>query len=502
MLNAENAMKKWAPVLEHADAPKFRDNYRKSVTAVLLENQERAMKEERQTLSSLNEASTNSVSAMSNFDPILISLVRRAMPNLIAFDIAGVQPMQAPTGLIFALKPKYNVNQAGITPLPVTVQATSAPGDAGSALYGGNVSATATSTPSTLATATLVPAGTVVTITANANIVVGHVMLAGNGVVPGSHVVTKPTSTTITLSHPFTSTTGNGTLQFSTNRRTEISSVFALPIPTATGEALTGFAQMGFSIEKSTVTAKTRALKADYTLELAQDLKAVHGLDAESELANILSAEILFEINREIIELVNANAVLGSSGSTVAGTFNMALDADGRWAAERAKGLLMAIEFEANRIAKDTRRGKGNFVVCSSNVASVLAASGALDYAPALKTDLNVDDTGNTFAGVLNGRIKVYVDPYAIQDYVTVGYRGTNAYDAGLFYCPYVPLTMVRAVDPADFQPKIAFKTRYGITTNPFVAPTGDGAVRQNFYYRTFNVTNTQVLHSAPGAGV
>lgn len=500
MLNAENAMKKWAPVLDHADAPKFRDSYRKSVTAVLLENQERAMKEERQTLSSLNEGSTNGVGAMTNFDPILISLVRRAMPNLIAFDIAGVQPMQSPTGLIFALKPKYNANQAGNA--GVGVQAISAPGvDAASALYGGKFAAlqgTATST-TTVNTA----AGGAINYTGASGFFpsIGQVV-SGTGITTGS-VVTGVTVNTFTIDKATTASLAAVTITFAAGLATaNISSTFAPPSTTATGEGLVNFAQMGFSIEKSTVTAKTRALKADYTLELAQDLKAVHGLDAESELANILSAEILFEINREIIELVNANAVLGSPSSTVAGTFNMALDADGRWAAERAKGLLMAIEFEANRIAKDTRRGKGNFVVCSSNVASVLSASGALDYAPALKTELNVDDTGNTFAGVLNGRIKVYVDPYAISDYVTVGYRGTNAYDAGLFYCPYVPLTMVRAVDPADFQPKIAFKTRYGITTNPFVDSTGSGAARQNFYYRTFGVTNTQVLHTAPGASV
>jgi hypothetical protein len=276
---------------------------------------------------------------------------------------------------------------------------------------------------------------------------------------------------------------------------------------TAIGESLTGnfaggmgdygFKNMGFSIEKSTVTANTRALKADYTMELAQDLKAVHGLDAESELANILSSEILFEINREVIETINRNAFAGANYTTVPGTYDVAADADGRWAVERYKAMLVQVELEANQIAKDTRRGKGNFIICSSNVASTLASTGVLNYAPALSTNLEVDDTGNTFAGVLNGRIKVYVDPYSTSDYVTVGYRGTNPYDAGLFYAPYVPLTMVRAVDPATFQPKIAFKTRYGLVANPFVQQTlpanainQAGIARGNFYYRNFAVTN------------
>jgi len=275
-------------------------------------------------------------------------------------------------------------------------------------------------------------------------------------------------------------------------------------LPTATGETLgvsQQFAEMGFDIEKTVVTANTRALKASYTMELAQDLKAVHGLDAESELANILSSEILFEINREIIETINAKAVLGARfGYANQGTYDVRVDADGRWAAERYKSLHMAIELEANQIAKETRRGKGNFILCSSNVASALAAAGSLDYSPALSTKLEVDDTGNTFAGVLNGRIKVYVDPYAFNDYITVGYRGSNPYDAGIFYAPYVPLTMVRAIDPNTFQPKIAFKTRYGVVANPFVqqinpasASGQNGNDRGNFYYRTFAVRNLSV---------
>ena len=285
-----------------------------------------------------------------------------------------------------------------------------------------------------------------------------------------------------------------------------------LALPTTTGEALgqsggTQFAEMGFDIEKTIVTANTRALKASYTMELAQDLKAVHGLDAESELANILSSEILFEINREVIETINAKAVLGARfGYSTAGVYDVRTDADGRWAAERYKSLHMAIELEANQIAKDTRRGKGNFILCSSNVASALAAAGSLDYTPALSTKLEVDDTGNTFAGVLNGRIKVYVDPYAYTDYITVGYRGSNPYDAGIFYAPYVPLTMVRAIDPATFQPRIAFKTRYGVVANPFVQqinPAAGGAQngndRGNFYYRTFQVRNLS-LRGAQGA--
>ena len=434
MFNSESLQEKWAPVIEHAELPQIKDGYRKAVTALVLENQERAMAEERAQQSfQLTEAApanaTNGGAApMSNWDPILISLVRRAMPNLMAYDIAGVQPMSGPTGLIFAMKSRYTT-QGGAEALFSEANT----GFSGTGTHGGESSS-----------------------------------LVGDG------------TDTDTVGDPF----GVGEA-----------------MATASGEALgTGggsadFAQMAFSIEKATVTAKTRALKAEYTMELAQDLKAVHGLDAESELANILSAEILAEINREVIRTINVKAQLGAQTSNVAtpGIFNISTDADGRWSAEKFKGLLMQIEREANVIAKATRRGKGNFIVCSSDVASALAAAGVLDYTPALATNLNVDDTGNTFAGVLNGRTKVYIDPYATTDYINVGYRGTSAYDAGLFYCPYVPLTMVRAVGENSFQPKIGFKTRYGMVANPFSSSTveldgGKGANRSNTYYRIFRV--------------
>ena len=419
MFNSETDMKKWAPVLDHSDAAPIQDNYRKAVTAKLLENTEIALKQESSAYGSLNE--NQSTSAVSNFDPVLISLVLRALPNLIAYDIAGVQPMSGPTGLIFAMKSRYNDGAAES---------------------------------------------------------------------PASDLISTGDTEALGLNEPNTAFSGTaGTT----------AGVDGEAIVTATGEVLTGsgFGDMGFTIEKATVEAKTRALKAEYTMELAQDLKAIHNLDAESELANILSTEILAEINREVIQTINAVAKPGFQNevnSPVNNTFDLASDADGRWAVEKFKSLMFQIEIEANTIAKQTRRGKGNFVVCSSNVASALAASGALDYAPALATNLNVDDTGNTFAGVLNGRTKVYIDPYAAADYVTVGYRGTNPYDAGMFYCPYVPLTMVRAVDEETFQPKIAFKTRYGMQQNPFVGTTtGVGLVNENPYFRNFSVANINV---------
>ena len=417
MFNAENDIKKWGPVLEHADAPAIQDNYRKAVTAKLLENTEIALKQESAQFGSLTE-NNQGTAAVDNFNPVLISLVRRAMPNLIAYDVAGVQPMSGPTGLIFAMKSRYNDD------------GTAAIGTGDSEALGLNEPATAFSSGAANST-------------------------------PGG-------------------TTGGKS--------------------TADGEALTGsgFGDMGFTIEKATVEAKTRALKAEYSMELAQDLKAIHNLDAESELANILSTEILAEINREVINTINTKAVAGFNGAATPGTtdtFDLSSDADGRWAVEKFKSLMFQIEVEANKIAKNTRRGKGNFLICSSNVASALAAAGSLDYTPALSANLEVDDTGNTFAGVLNGRMKVYIDPYApTQDYVTVGYRGTNPYDAGMFYCPYVPLTMVRAVDEATFQPKIAFKTRYGMQQNPFISTTtGTGNNGENHYFRRFEVDNINV---------
>jgi hypothetical protein len=432
MFNAENELKKWAPVLDHADAPEFKDNYRKAVTAKLLENTERALNEERAANGMLNENNTTTGS-ITTYDPVLISLVRRAMPNLIAYDVAGVQPMSGPTGLIFAMKARYN--------------SVDSPG-------AGNVT---TDDPEAL---------------------FDEADTDFSGAASPAHAGTDPYANT--LDSPLgTYTTGTG-------------------LGTAAGEAGTP-AELGFTIEKATVTAKTRQLRAEYTMELAQDLKAIHGLDAESELANILSSEILAEINREVIRSINSTAKTGGANVGDDGLFDLVADADGRWAVEKFKSLIYQLEVEANKIAQETRRGKGNFVICSSNVASALAAAGQLDYAPAMSTNLNVDDTGNTFAGVLNGRMKVYVDPYAGGDYATVGFRGSNPYDAGLFYCPYVPLTMVRAVDETTFQPKIAFKTRYGLQANPFYttdAGIGNAGTTQsngNQYFRKIRVGSINV---------
>ena len=432
MFLSENLQEKWEPILEHSDLPKIEDNYKKAVTAVILENQEKALNEDRAALE--EAAPLNSTgSGISNWDPILISLVRRAMPNLVAYDICGVQPMTGPTGLIFAMKARYN-------DYPTETRLNNSEALFGEARsdYSGGADPTA-----------------------------GPV---------GSDPIGDPFDTS---SPSYASTTGSG-------------------MATASAEALgdaagNHFAQMSFTIEKATVTAKSRALKAEYTLELAQDLKAIHGLDAESELANILSSEILAEINREVVRNVNLQAKTGASATASSGTFNLDVDANGRWSVEKFKGLLFQIERESNVIAKETRRGKGNFILCSSDVASALSMAGVLDYTPALNTNINVDDTGNTFAGVLNGRVKVYIDPYAGVDYMTVGYRGSNPYDAGMFYCPYVPLQMVRAVGENTFQPKIGFKTRYGMVSNPFVGSTpsdGLATAGTNFYYRKMAVSN------------
>ena len=439
MFNADqNLIEKWSPVLDHADAPAIDDKYRKAVTARLLENQEIALREERQQRSfgDISEAAANVTgSGVDNFDPVLISLVRRAMPNLIAYDICGVQPMSGPTGLIFALKSRYST-QGG----------TEALFDEADTDFSG--SGTHEADPTGLAG--VVDADTDGTIADTADIVSGH----------------------------------------------------GLGLPTATAEARgtsggvgAAFAEMAFSIEKSTVTATSRALKAEYTMELAQDLKAIHGLDAEGELANILSAEILAEINREVVRTVLIKAKIGAlqSSTAVSGIFDVGTDSDGRWMAEKFKGLVMQLEREANVISKETRRGKGNFVLCSSDVASALAASGVMDYTPALSTGLTVDDTGSTFAGVLNGRLKVYIDPYSTVDFACVGYRGSNPYDAGIFYCPYVPLTMVKAIGENDFQPRIGFKTRYGMVANPFVFVDGIGTNRANPYFRIFRVDDIMV---------
>ena len=442
MYLSETHEKKWQPVLEHADLPKIGDSYRRAVTATILENQERAMKEDSAFLS--EAAPTNSTGAsISNWDPILISLVRRAMPNLIAYDIAGVQPMTGPTGLIFAMRSRYDAQNGTEALFDEADTDFSGRNKAGSAVDGFSTTAHSGTNPEVL-----------------------------NDASPGTY------------------TTG-----------TAMSTAAAEALGDASGNS---FAEMAFSIEKSTVTAKSRALKAEYTMELAQDLKAIHGLDAETELANILSAEILAEINREVVRTIYINAEKGSPAGhvTTAGIFDLDTDSNGRWSVERFKGLMFNLERDANRIAQRTRRGKGNIIITSADVASALQMAGVLDYTPALNNNLNVDDTGNTFAGVLNGRFKVYIDPYSANSasahYYVVGYKGTSPYDAGMFYCPYVPLQMVRAVGQDTFQPKIGFKTRYGLQANPFAeAGTGDAAVingagsaNANRYYQRTQVAN------------
>jgi hypothetical protein len=436
----DRLVEKWSPVLNEESAGKISDSHKRAVTAAVLENTEKALREENSRQNFLAEApAANNTSVAANWNPVLISLVRRAMPNLMAYDVAGVQPMTGPTGLIFAMKSRYRTTRAGAT-------------SGNEALF--------------------------------------------NEAISGFSGDSNGTQTQD--SSGLSGLTDSNSDSSINNDRTGPD--FGGGMSTAEGEGLgtsgaSAFAEMGFTIEKATVTAKSRALKAEYTLELAQDLKAIHGLDAETELANILSTEILAEINREVIRTINSRAKTGASTGNTAinGIFDLSTDADGRWSVEKIKGLILQMEREANVIAKETRRGKGNFAVVSSDVASALAASGMLDYAPAMSTALNVDDTGNTFAGVLNGRMRIYVDPYATADYVTVGYKGTNPYDAGLFYCPYVPLTMVRAVGENDFQPRIGFKTRYGMVANPFVGNTPDndiGSAKSNQYYRIFRVDN------------
>ena len=436
MFLSENLQEKWEPILEHSDLPKIEDNYKKAVTAVILENQEKALNEDRATLE--EAAPLNSTgSGISNWDPILISLVRRAMPNLVAYDICGVQPMTGPTGLIFAMKARYQ-DDANADRLGQSEALFNEARSKFSAVNSDDIDNTADADP------------------------VGDPFDASG---PETYAGDTVAGMSTAASEALGDGSGSGN----------------------------HFNEMSFTIEKATVTAKSRALKAEYTLELAQDLKAIHGLDAESELANILSSEILAEINREVVRNVNLQAKTGAASTASAGTFNLDVDANGRWSVEKFKGLLFQIERESNVIAKETRRGKGNFILCSSDVASALSMAGVLDYTPALNTNINVDDTGNTFAGVLNGRVKVYIDPYAGVDYMTVGYRGSNPYDAGMFYCPYVPLQMVRAVGENTFQPKIGFKTRYGMVSNPFVGSTpsdGLASAGTNFYYRKMAVSN------------
>ena len=441
-MSVENLLKKWAPVLDHSELPGIQGNHKRSVTAQLLENQEIACRQDaqgsggyRNQTSLLSEAapannmgassSTAADGAIDIYDPVLISLVRRAAPNLIAYDICGVQPMTGPTGLIFAMRSRYKT-QGG----------TEALFDEANTAFPSTAQSQTGASPADLSAGTEYTRGTGFT-TAQAEAL------------------------------------GDGSGQ--------------------------GFQEMAFSIEKVAVTARSRALKAEYTMELAQDLKAVHGLDAEQELANILSTEILAEINREVVRTINLTATVGAQENvTTAGTFNLDVDSNGRWSVEKFKGLMFQLEREANAIAKATRRGKGNVLLCSSDVASALQMAGVLDYTPALAgNNLNVDDTGNTFVGVLNGRFKVYIDPYfsatSGTHYATIGYKGTSAFDAGLFYCPYVPLQMVRAVGQDSFQPKIGFKTRYGMVANPFATSAADGTIafaNKNVYYRRISITN------------
>jgi hypothetical protein len=432
MTTRQQLIEKWSPILNHEGVAAIKDNYRKEVTAVLLENTERALREEKSALfethangtggaiGTLGGGSFGDGAGVTGFDPVLISLVRRSAPQMIAYDICGVQPMTQPTGLIFAMKSRY-ASQTGTE-----------------ALF--NEADTDTS-----------------------------------GAASPAHAGSNP------YASPYTTGVGQTTTD---------------------AEAGSRFNEMAFSIEKTSVVAKSRQLKAEYTIELAQDLKSVHGLDAEGELSNILSTEILAEINREVIRTIYTSAKVGAQqGTATAGTFDLDVDSNGRWSVEKFKGLLFQIEREANAIGQATRRGKGNFIVCSSDVASALAMAGVLDYAPALSTNLNVDETSTVFAGVLNGRYKVYVDPYTVannaagtgQQFFMAGYKGSSAFDAGVFYCPYVPLQLVRAVDPTTFQPKIGFKTRYGMVANPFTSldAAGDGlSAGNNYYYRKVKVNN------------
>jgi len=447
MYLTENLQEKWQPVLEHPDLPKIEDAYKRAVTTVILENQEKSVREDRSFMAEAAPAnamgassSTASDGSIDTFDPVLISLVRRAMPNLIAYDICGVQPMSGPTGLIFAMKSRFST-QSGTEALfneaDTDFSARDAAGDTGS---------------------------------------------------PDAQAGTNPATLNDSPSAgAYTTGSGMSTAQAET-----------------LGDGSDEFAEMAFSIDKVTVTAKSRALKAEYTMELAQDLKAIHGLDAETELANILSSEILAEINREVVRTIYGHAKAGAQvNTTTAGIFDLDTDSNGRWSVEKFKGLLYQLERDANAIGQQTRRGKGNIIICSADVASALQMAGVLDYAPALNNNLNVDDTGNTFAGVLNGKFRVYVDPYAANvsasQYYVIGYKGSSPYDSGLFYCPYVPLQMVRAVGQDSFQPKIGFKTRYGMVQNPFATTNGAGALDnsgavaandQNIYYRRVKVTN------------
>ena len=444
MFQTEHLQEKWQPVLEHPDLPKIEDSYKRAVTTLILENQEKASKEDSAFLAETAPVNSMGGGQLDTWDPILISLVRRAMPNLIAYDVCGVQPMTGPTGLIFAMRSSFT-SQDGAEALMDEAQPDFSNQNAAGTIGGGDVGATETN-PAVLNDS------------------------------PSAGTYTSATGMTRSEAEALGDSGSNA------------------------------FAQMAFSIEKSTVTAVSRALKAEYTMELAQDLKAIHGLDAETELSNILSTEILAEINREVIRSLYVTAVAGAQvNTTTAGIFDLDTDSNGRWSVEKFKGLMFQIERDANAIGQQTRRGKGNMIICSADVASALQMAGVLDYTPALNNSLNVDDTANTFAGVMNGRYKVYVDPYsanvAASQYYVCGYKGTSPYDAGFFYCPYVPLQMVRAVGENSFQPKIGFKTRYGMAANPFAAAGAVAAAdtvntdasldaNTNAWYRRVKVTN------------
>ena len=462
MFNSEQLQEKWAPLLDYEGLDSIKDSHRRAVTAILLENQENSIREEREFLM---EAPTNSTAsganpglggattgALQGFDPVLISLIRRSMPNLIAYDVCGVQPMNGPTGLIFAMRSRYKTND-GAENFYNEVDSAFSGQDSGFNETDGFTDGS-----------------------------VGLGTTAQGGSNPS---ILSPTDQSTNA--------GTGANQYNVGQGLRTDAAEGL------GES-EHFNQMAFSIEKVTVTAKSRALKAEYSLELAQDLKAIHGLNAEAELANILSTEILAEINREVVRTIYKTAKPGAQANVAtSGTFDLDVDSNGRWSVEKFKGLIFQIERDANAIAQETRRGKGNIIICSADVASALAMAGVLDYTPALNANLNVDDTGNTFAGVLQGKYRVYIDPYsanvASNQYYTVGYKGSSPYDAGLFYCPYVPLQMVRAVGENTFQPKIGFKTRYGMVANPFAKGatlTNPGVLttNANVYYRRTKVTN------------
>ena len=471
--NAEQLMEKWAPVLEHGEG--IQDAHKRAVTAQLLENQAVALQEEKAFLSETPTVNTQSTAgaagfsgaadaegAVAGFDPVLVSLIRRSMPNLMAYDLCGVQPMNGPTGLIFAMRSRYEGQDGAEAFYDEADTAFSGGPQDGSARY------------------------------------VGAGQTDGMGPAVGLGTTAFPHNPQFD-GNPGLLQPGGGAAGLSTDTDYNVGQGMGTWESERLGEAGSEFREMGFSIEKLTVTAKSRALKAQYSMELAQDLKAIHGLNAEAELANILSSEILAEINREVIRTIYKTAVPGAQANVAqAGAFDLDVDSNGRWSVEKFKGLIFQIERDANAIAQQTRRGKGNIIICSADVASALTMAGVLDYTPALNANLSVDDTGNLFAGTLQGKYKVYIDPYAAnvasQQYYVMGYKGSSPYDAGLFYCPYVPLQMVRAVGQDTFQPRIGFKTRYGMVANPFAEGREQGLgrlrINSNVYYRRVTVKN------------